>query len=153
DADHVASMGHSFGGEATFKALTDPRVDVAIGWAPFVPSEVVPPAKPTMLIGAGGDNDMTRAVLTKTYGRFVSPKRFVVIGTSTPGHNTFSDICDVIRDGGGFPAYARDNHLLAPPLLRIALNGCDTRDLAPAQFWPVVQHFTVAELRSAFGID
>src|SRR5262245_57554008 len=148
DADHVASMGHSFGGEAAVRALNDPRVDVAIGWAPFVPP-IAPVAKPTMIIGAGGDIDMTPAVLTKTYRSFVAPKLFLVIGSSTPGHNTFTDVCSVIRDGGGFAVYTRDYHLLPASLVGIALNGCNKGDLTPAQFWPIVQHLTVAELRSA----
>ena len=36
---------------------------------------------------------------------------------------------------------------------KLLLNGCERSALSPEAFWPVVQHFTVAELRAAFGID
>ena len=49
--------------------------------------------------------------------------------------------------------FASKNHLVSPQLLRLASNGCAKTDVAPAKFWPIVQHFTVAEIRNALGID
>ena len=150
DGHHVAAVGHSAGGGTAFDALNDPRVQVAVGWAPEGP--VGPPAqKPTMIIGATGDSALTPSELTKLYASFAEPKRFVEIGPA--GHNTFTDICVVIRNGGGLVSFAAKNHLVAPELLSLATNGCDKSNLSPQQFWPAVQHFTVAEIRSVFGID
>jgi hypothetical protein len=59
----------------------------------------------------------------------------------------------VIRNGGGLVSFARKNHLVAEDLLKLATNGCEKSDLSPTTFWPVVQHFTVAEIRWALGID
>lgn len=150
ETKHVAAVGHSAGGGTAFDALSDPRIKVAIGWAP-VPPIGTPVDKPTMIIGALGDIALTPAALTKTYTSFPTPKRFVEIGGA--GHNTFTDVCTVIRGGGGLVSFAQKNHLVSPDLLKLAVNGCSTTDLAPAAFWPVVQHFTVAEIRSVLGID
>jgi dienelactone hydrolase len=150
DSRHVGAVGHSAGGGTAFDALNDPRVAVAIGWAPVAPTGP-PAAKPTMIIGASGDIALTPARLTATYAGFPAPKRRIEIEAG--GHNSFSDVCTVIRAGGGLIEFARRNHLVADNLLALGLNGCKSTDIAPAQFWPIVQHFTVAELRSVFGQD
>ncbi len=145
DGTLVGAIGHSAGGGTAFDALTDDRVKVAIGWAPVGPRGT-PAAKPTMIIGAANDVALTPERLSKTYASFPAPKRRVEIGNA--GHNTFSDVCVVIRGGGGLIEFARQNHLVAENLLRFGLNGCQKKDTDPTQFWPVVQHFTVAELRT-----
>jgi predicted dienelactone hydrolase len=145
NASSAGAVGHSAGGGTAFDALSDERVNVAIGWAPVGPS-IAPVAKPTMIIGASDDIALTPRQLAKTYASFPSPKRRVEIGNA--GHNTFTDVCTVIRRGGGLIEFARQNHLVAENLLEFGLNGCRKRDTDPKEFWPVVQHFTVAELRS-----
>ena len=152
DATRVAAVGHSAGGNTAFNALNDPRVTVAVGWAPVAPTG--PPAnKPTMIIGAGADIALTPATLTDEFTSFPAPKRFVEIGGTSAGHNTFTDLCTVIRSGGGLVEFARKNNLISGRLLDLAVNGCAATDLDPVRFWTVVQHFTVAELRAVFGID
>jgi len=37
-------------------------------------------------------------------------------------------------------------------LAELALNGCRPENLEPAEFQRIIQHFTVAHLRAAFGI-
>ena len=106
-----------------------------------------------MIIGAGGDIALTPKALAEEYALFPAPKRLVEIGGTTAGHNTFTDVCTVIRQGGGLLEYARKNHLTSDELVALGENGCAATDLPPERFWPVVQHFTVAELRSEFGID
>jgi hypothetical protein len=49
--------------------------------------------------------------------------------------------------------YARANHLVSDELLELGINGCKQDNLTAKVFWPVLQHLTVAELRSALGID
>ncbi len=150
DFDHIGAVGHSAGGGTAFNALQDPRVDVAVGWAPVAPSGT-PANKPTMIIGARGDSALTPTVLAATYASFPSPKRYVTIEAG--GHNSFSDVCPVIKSGGGLIQFAIANHLVNPKLAQLGFNGCNANDIDAAKFWPIVQHFTVAELRSVFGQD
>jgi dienelactone hydrolase len=150
DRTRVAAVGHSAGGTTAFDALSDPRVKVAIGWAPADPS--APPSnKPITIIGGSKDIAVTPAVLAKNYATLKSPKRFVEIGNA--GHNSFTDLCVITRSGGGLVGYAIKNHLVAPGLAPLLLNGCASTNLAPETFFPVAQHFTVAELRAELGID
>jgi predicted dienelactone hydrolase len=146
----VAVAGHSAGGTTAFDALHDPRVSVAIGWAPVGPTGK-PADKPSMIIGALGDIALTPKDLAEEYAASPSGTRFVEIADA--GHNSFTDLCSVIRDGGGLVSFAREQHLVSDSLLNLAVNGCDAQHVDPAKFWPIVQHFTVAEMRSAFGID
>jgi dienelactone hydrolase len=150
DASRVASVGHSAGGTTAFDALSDPRVKVTIGWAPANPSGPLPD-KPTMIIGATGDIAVTPTVLAKAYAASPSAKRLVEIGPA--GHNSFTDLCIVTKAGGGSLKYAIDNHLVPASATTILLNGCGKTDLPSEKFFPVVQHFTVAELRSVLGVD
>ena len=150
DGTRVAAAGHSAGGTTAFDALNDPRVKVAVGWAPSAPS-ATPADKPTMIIGASNDIGVPPTQLAKTYGSFPAPKRRVEIGNA--GHNSFTDLCVVTRSGGGMVQYAAKNHLVSQALAKLLLNGCEKTALTPEKFWPVVQHFTVAELRAALGID
>jgi dienelactone hydrolase len=150
DGSKVASAGHSAGGGTAFNALNDPRIAVAIGWAPVGPSGK-PANKPTMIIGAEKDSGITPADLKELYASFPEPKRRVEVVNA--GHNTFTDVCNVIRGGGGLIEFARKNKLVSEGLLRLALNGCAQADLAPNEFFPVVQHFTVAEMRDVWKID
>jgi dienelactone hydrolase len=152
DSSHVGAIGHSAGGGTAFDVLSDPRVKVAIGWAP-VPPVGAPVEKPTMIIGAGGDIALTPTALAKTYASFPAPKRWVEIGGTRAGHDTFTDTCTVIRGGGGLVEFALQHQFVAANLAKLATNGCTNTDLDPPAFWAVVQHFTVAELRNVFGID
>jgi dienelactone hydrolase len=150
DAGRVAAVGHSAGGTTAFDALNDSRVRVAVGWAPGPPSAGMA-HKPTMIIGAGSDIGVTPTQLTHKYEALPSTKRFVEIGRA--GHNSFTDLCEVSRSGGGLVNFAVENHLVDAALAKLLLNGCEKTFLAPAEVWPIVQHFTVAELRAALGID
>jgi dienelactone hydrolase len=150
DGSRAAVVGHSAGGGTAYNALSDPRVKVAVGYAPVPPADE-PVDKPTMIIGAEKDSGLTPSALAKTYASFPPPKRWVEIGNA--GHNTFTDLCDVIRSGGGLLEFARKNKLVSERLLDLGQNGCRPGDLEPAKFLPVVQHFTVAQIRESLGID
>lgn len=149
DATRVAAAGHSSGGETAFDALSDPRVRVAIGWAPEPPTGT-PPRKEATIIGALGDVALTPAMLTREYQAYPGPVTLVEI--SNEGHNTFTDLCPPIRDGGGgLVGYAISLHLITGDLATLAENGCTRRNIPAPRFWPIVQDYTVASLRHAFG--
>jgi dienelactone hydrolase len=147
----VAAVGHSAGGQTAFDALDDPRVALAIGWAPVGPSGR-PSHKPVMIIGEQEDVALTPATLAGEFSKFPGPTKFVEI--SGEGHNTYTDICTSIRQGnGGLVGFAISLHLVSQELAKLAVNGCTAKNPAPQRFWPVVQYYTVAELRSGLGID
>ncbi len=147
----VAAVGHSAGGETAFDALKDPRVAVAVGWAPVGPSGS-PSRKPAMIIGAQGDIALKPATLSHEFKTFPGPTRFVEI--SGEGHDTYTDICTSIRNGtGGLVGFAESVHLVSPELAKLANSGCTAKDLPPQRFWPIVQYYTVAELRAGLGFD
>jgi len=147
----VAAVGHSAGGQTAFDALDDPRVAVAVGWAPVGPSG--PPShKPVMIIGEQQDIALTPATLTREFHRFPGPTNFVEI--SGEGHNTYTDICTSIRQGhGGLVGFAMSLHLVSQELAKLAVNGCTAANIPPQRFWPIVQQYTVAELRNGLDID
>lgn len=151
DAHLVAAVGHSSGGETAFDALDDPRVRTAVGWAPEGPSGA-PSRKPVTIIGAQHDVGLTPATLSGEYARFPGATTFVEI--SNEGHNTFTDLCPTIRDGGGgLVGYAVSLHLISGELAQLAVNGCTKANIPAPQFWPIVQAYTVAGLRNGLGLD
>ena len=148
DSNRIAAAGHSAGGQTAFDALNNPRVSTAIGWAPEGPVGA-PSSKPVMLIGAEGDQVVTPASVTQTYNSFKGPKSLVAI--SGEGHNTYTDICAGIRSGGGLISYAVASHLVTPSLAKLGINGCQNSDLPSQRFWPIVQFYTVVQLKNQFG--
>ena len=80
-----------------------------------------------------------------------APKRRVEIGNA--GHNSFTDLCVVTENGGGMVGFAIENGLVPGAAAKLLLNGCEKTALTSERFWPVVQHLTVAELRTSLGID
>ena len=148
DPNRVAAVGHSAGGQTAFDALNRPRVSTAIGWAPEGPAGK-PSGKPVMLIGAEGDQVVPPASVKRTYNSFPGPKSLVEI--SGEGHNTYTDICVGIRQGGGLISYAVASHLVSAKLAKLGINGCQSSDLPAAQFWPIVQFYTVFQLQDQFG--
>lgn len=151
DARLVAAVGHSSGGTTAFDALRDPRVKTAVGWAPEGPSGT-PSRKPVTIVGAGHDIGLTPAMLTREYQRARGPVTFVEI--SNEGHNTFTDLCPTIRDGGGgLIGYALSLHLITGDLAQLAVNGCTRTDIPAPRFWPIVQAYTIAAVRNGLGLD
>ncbi len=143
----VASTGHSAGGQTAFDALDSPVVSTAVGWAPVAPAGK-PADKPVMLIGAEGDKVVPPASVRSTYDSFPGPKSLIEI--SGEGHNTYTDICVAIRSGGGLISYAVAKHLISPTLATFGINGCQKSDLPAQRFWPIVQFYTVLQLKNQF---
>ena len=148
DASKVAAAGHSMGGQTAFDALSARGIATAIGWAPVGPASK-PADKPTMIIAATGDSAITTAKVTRTYRSFAAPKSLIQV--SGLGHNTYTDICVGIRGGGGLINFAVANHFVSKRLAKLGINGCESSDAPPKRFWPVVQYYTVFQLRNVFA--
>lgn len=148
DSTRVAAVGHSAGGGTAFDALAAPAVKTAVGWAP-VPPAGKPSAKPVMLIGAEGDSVVPASAVRRTYNAFPGPKALVEI--SGEGHNTYTDICTGIRSGGGLISYAISAGFVQAKLAKLGINGCQSTNIDPVRFWPIVQFYTVLQLKNQLG--
>jgi dienelactone hydrolase len=152
DLDHVAAVGYAQGGATAIAALARPEFAAAVGWASVAPTSSAAngAGKPVMLIGARQDFEFGTDVQEQIYAKFTGPKRLVLVGGGA-GHATFVDECESLRvsgllaPGGGEPTGDR--------LLDLSQNGCHPDEVDPVVAWPTIVHFTVAELRTVFGID
>ncbi len=148
DPNRVAAVGHSAGGETAFDALASPQVQTAVGWAPEGPAGR-PSKKPVMIIRATGDTVIPTAQIRREYAAFPGPVSLVQVAGE--GHNTYTDICVGIRDGGGLIGFAVAHHLVNAKLAELGINGCQRNDPAPQRFWSVVQYYTVFQLKAELG--
>ena len=107
---------------------------------------------PTMIIAGEKDSAISPAVVSTAYATLQTPKRLVVVGNL--GHNAFSDSCLAIRNGNDLVGLAKQLGIGIPQgLLDLARNGCGADDMDTRAGWAIIQHFTVAQLRSELGID
>jgi len=149
DVTRVATAGHSAGARAAFTVGDRPEVKAMIGYAPVGAGSDMS-GKPVLLVV--GALDALAGPLEHLYEQLPPTKRLVVVRNA--GHNSFADQCVILHGGTNVVEMARDAGLPLPDdLVELALDGCRRDDLPPAEFWRVVQHFTVAHLRAAFGID
>jgi pimeloyl-ACP methyl ester carboxylesterase len=149
DVTRVATAGHSAGGYASFALPDRPEVKAMIGYA-TVGVGSGSSGKPILLVV--GTLDELAGPLEHLYEALPPTKRFVAVDNA--GHGSFTDQCALIHRGTNVVERARDAGLPLPVgVAALATNGCREENLPPAEFWRVVQHFTVAHLRAAFGID
>ncbi len=144
----VAAIGHSAGGQTALDALNSRRVATAVGWSPVGPVGS-PARKPVMILRPTGDDVITAAWGNREYAAFHGPA--ALVEPSRGGHNTYTDTCVVVRNGGGLIQYAIAHHFVTAQLARLGFNGCLATDLAPQSFWRVVQYYTVFQLVARLG--
>ena len=149
DGEQVVTAGHSAGGGTALNSLRLPEVAGTVTWAGVHPTDEPLPEKPVLVMGAVADIAVDGDAQREVYDALPGPKRLVQFEGGA-GHATFLDLCpgarqDVIDSGQARPAQNG--------LLRLAFDGCDADDLDPLLAWPAIQHFTVAHLRDALGID
>jgi predicted dienelactone hydrolase len=152
DPSRIGAIGHSAGGGTMFGELNNPRIGTIIGWAPVPPQGEITSTTPTMIISGVNDIAIPPATLEAAFSRLNSPKRYVMIDNM--GHNAFSDTCLAIRGGNDLVAVAKQIGLPIPErLFALAQDGCSASDLDTRTGWRVIQHFTVAQLRTSLGTD
>jgi hypothetical protein len=151
DTELVAAVGHSAGGRAALSALSEPQVDVAVGWAAAGRADVPAPDKPSMNIAALVDVLVPIDEVAQTYEGLATPKRFVVIDGA--GHNSFTDICLSVKGGTDLIGLAQRIGLGIPDNLAAGgRDGCEEGSIDTREGWEITQHFTVAQIREAFGV-
>ena len=152
DTDLVGAVGHSAGGRAVLTALSEPQVDVAVGWAAAGREDGPAPEKPSMNIAAREDVLVPLTEVEETYAGLAAPKRLVVIDGA--GHNSFTDICLAVANGNDLIGLAQRVGIEIPAnLAEGGKDGCSPESTAPATVWAITQNFTVAELRQGLGLD
>lgn len=152
DTEQVGAVGHSAGGRAALTALSEPEIDVAVGWAAAGRGDVEVVEKPSMNIAATVDVLIPLEEIEATYTDLAPPKRLVVIDGA--GHNSFTDICVAVRAGNDLIGIAQSIGFPIPENLAAgATDGCEEGAIDTALGWEITQHFTVAELRNALGVD
>lgn len=152
DTEQVGAVGHSAGGRAVLTALSSPEIDVAVGWAAAGRGDVPVADKPSMNIAATVDVLVPLTEVEATYDELAPPKRLVVIDGA--GHNSFTDICVSVKEGNDLIGLAQSIGFPIPENLAAgATDGCEEGSIDTALGWEVTQHFTVAQLRNALGID
>lgn len=151
DMGTVAAMGHSAGGGTMFGQIDNARIDSIIGWAPVPPQGPGSTSKPTFIIAAEIDSGIPVATLVSAYDTLNAPKRMAIVPRM--GHNAFSDACLGIQSGNDLISAAKQMGLPVPaPLLDLAQNGCRKEDLNTETGWAIIQHLTVAQLKSSLGL-
>lgn len=149
DGERVGSAGHSAGGGTALNALRLPAVEAAATWAGVDPTDEPLPEEPVLVLGAEADIAITGEDQRAVYEALPGPKRLVLLQGGT-GHATFIDNC---------PAARRELIESGEPrrevsgIVALAFDGCDPEDLDPVLAWGAIQHFTVAHLRDALGVD
>lgn len=152
DTEQVGAVGHSAGGRAALTALSSPEIDVAVGWAAAGRGDVPVADKPSMNIAATVDVLVPLTEIEATYDELAPPKRLVVIDGA--GHNSFTDICVSVKEGNDLIGLAQSIGFPIPENLAAgATDGCEEGSIDTALGWEVTQHFTVAQLRNALGLD
>jgi dienelactone hydrolase len=151
DTSSIGAVGHSAGGGTMFAAIDNPRIDTVVGWAPVPPQGPGVQPKPTMIVAAEIDSGISVASLTAAYDKLDAPKRLVVVPRM--GHNAFSDSCLSIQSGNDLISAVKEMGLPVPAgLLDLAQNGCRAGDLDTKVGWAIIQHVTVAHLRSSLNV-
>ena len=156
DLERVAMTGHSAGGGATIRlGLSDPeRFKTLIGYTPavkgFSDNTFLEPISQRALLMSGTRDALTTSQDTATYAESlnVAPWRHVVIKRA--GHLAFTDICVIGREQGGILQIAKRYGVTVPFLVEVlASDGCRKADLRAEIAWPIIGHFSVAELNEA----
>lgn len=151
DTSSIGAVGHSAGGGTMFAAIDNPRVDTVVGWAPVPPQGPGASPKPTMIVAAEIDSGISVESLTAAYDKLNAPKRLVIVPRM--GHNAFSDSCLSIQSGNDLISAVKQMGLPVPAgLLDLAQNGCRPGDLDTRTGWAIIQHVTVAHLRSSLNL-
>jgi hypothetical protein len=149
DPTKVSTSGHSAGGRAAFALPNRPEIVSMIGYATGTAGGVIT-EKPILLLVGAEDGGAGR--LEDAYDDLSPVKRFVSVGRA--GHNSFTDQCAIIHGGNNFLIDLVEAGFPIPQnYLDLAIDGCRPENLPPAEFWKVAQHFTVAHMRAALGLN
>ncbi len=152
DASRLAVTGHSAGGAAVIDMAAEPGVDAWMTFASGGFGTDGGPAIPSFMMAGTNDEIAVADQIERAYDRQTAHKRYLAIAGM--GHLGFTDICAIGRDRGGVLQIAIDHGVEVPDILMMLGNdGCEAEDLPPEAGWPVIDHYTTAELQYALGVN
>ena len=151
DTTRVAVVGHSAGGGAAIQMAGDPHVVTYVALA--AGSGPAPAATPGLYVAGEADVIAPAATIEQWWTSSVpSPKQLAVLGGVT--HLGFMDLCTIAADQGGIFQVAQRFGVTIPDVIaHLTADGCAPSHTAATAAWPAIRHLTIAQLRSAFGID
>lgn len=150
DTDRVAVTGHSAGGGAVIEVATDEGIDAWITFASGGFGSGGGPAIPSFMMAGTNDQIASVSQIEGAFDRQAADKRFLAI--EAMGHLGFSDICAIGADRGGLLQIAIDHGVEVPEILQVlGRDGCTEDDLPVEIGWPIVNHYTTAQLLTVFG--
>ena len=148
DGSRVAITGHSAGAWAAVEsALAEPeRIQTWVSIAGGAAS--APPPQPGVVVIGELDAVVEPERSEELFASTTSAALLVNIANA--GHNSFTDACFGIRDIGGLGSLVG---LLGEAQVARAEDGCVERFVDPAVAQQLLNHVTVAHLRTEFGQD
>ena len=151
DTGRVAVVGQSLGGSAAIEMSGDPEVVTFVALAAGGGS--APPAKPGLFVAGDADVVAPAATVEQWWNTSVpSPKQLAVLGGVT--HLGFTDVCTIaLEQGGVVPIVASAGVAVPDVITKLYAAGCDPSLTPATAAWPAIRHLTIAQLRSAFGMD
>jgi dienelactone hydrolase len=151
DTTRLAVVGHSAGGSAAIQMSGDPNVATYVAMA--AGSGPPPAATPGLYMAGDADVIAPAATIEQWWTTSVpSPKQLAVLGGVT--HLGFMDLCTIAADQGGvFQVAERAGVAIPDVIANLTADGCSPSHTPATTAWPAIRHMTIAQLRSAFGID
>ena len=151
DTTRLAVVGHSAGGSAAIQMSGDPNVATYVALA--AGSGPAPAATAGLYVAGDADVIAPAATIEQWWTTSVpSPKQLAVLGGVT--HLGFMDLCTIAADQGGVFQVAERSGVAIPDVIaHLTADGCSPSHTPATTAWPAIRHLTIAQLRSAFGID
>jgi predicted dienelactone hydrolase len=141
--DRLGLVGHSLGGEVAS------RLGARFGQVIVSMAErgIAPARRRFLAVIVGGLSDGIEPWRRQREGYATSPRPRRLIGIAGAGHMSFSDVCSVWTQGGGWHAAAMARGLsLGGFPARLAARGCAEPELAPDRAQAVIRAVVTAPL-------
>jgi hypothetical protein len=129
------------------------RGRAAVAAALAAGSGPAPAATPGLYVAGDADVIAPAATIEQWSTATVpSPKQLAVLGGVT--HLGFMHLCTIAADQGGIFQVAQRSGVAIPDVItHLTADGCAPEPTPATAAWPAIRHLTIAQLRSAFGID
>jgi dienelactone hydrolase len=144
DSEKALITGHSAGAGTAASMASEDIFDGYVSISGWAPDEVA--QKPALVVIGELDNTVPAERSIELFEALETDA--VLVNIAAGGHNSFTDSCRKIRDGGGLGALT---DLIGENRVEQGENGCVEGFLQPEAVQAALNHYTVALLASLFG--